>query len=122
MRKLIFMTVFGTLTGYSQQETSTYAYGHNGIELIAKNKTKTIIISTFNSKPTIKEDIAQKVFERYLNDDLSAQKTIQIETDTAKVSGYCTIRTKNNLTALDFYYEKVIWDNGEIEIYKHKKM
>lgn len=116
------MAVFGTLTCYSQEETSTYAYGHNGIELIAKNKTKTIIISTFNSKPTIKEDIAQKVFERYLNDNLSTRETIQIETDTAKVTGYCKIQTKNNLTALDFYYEKVIWDNGHTEIYKNKEM
>ena len=98
----------------------TYRYGHDGIELVSQSKKETIIVSTYNSKMNIREDIAHKVYVMYLADKIVTNKIITINGIDATVTGKCIIRKKNNLTVVDFYYETIQWCSGLLEIYKKK--
>ena len=120
MNKLFMLLLLATSIVFSQQNNtvSTYKYGHNGMELIVKSKSKTIIVSTFNSKKNIKDEIAQKVYESFMKNEFINNQSITISGDNAVVSGTCKITNKGKTTAISFYYEKIEWNSGEIEIYK----
>ena len=91
-------------------------------ELVAKTKNETIIISTFNSKMTIRRDIADKLFQLYRENRLETNKEFLVVGEIANVIGKCIIRKKDNLTVVDFYYETVLWDDGLTEIYDGKEL
>ena len=103
---------------HEEPKTQTYNFGQNGMELVARSKKGTIIVSTFNSKMTIRQDIANKIYAMYLADKLETNKKITVKGSEANVTGKCIIRKKKDLTAVDFYYEIVDWNNGLKEIYK----
>lgn len=88
------------------------------MELIVKSKNETIVISTFNSKKAIKDEIAQKVYDYFKNSQLNSGDTICILGNDAKVTGKCIVVRKEKLTTINFYYEKVEWNNGLTEMYK----
>lgn len=100
---------------------TTYKYGHNGMELIVTSKKETIIVSTFNSKLELKEEIANKVYNYYKNNKknncLFAGDILIIDGDNAKVTGKCLVTKKGKLTAVEFYYEKIEWNSGLTELY-----
>ena len=96
----------------------TYGFGHDGMELVALTKKETVIISTFNSKMNIRQDIASKVYAMYLDNKIVNNKKLTINGNDATVTGKCIIRKKNNLTVVDFYYETILWCSGVMEIYK----
>jgi hypothetical protein len=101
------------------KKTTTYKYGHNGMELIVTSKKETIIISTFNSKLELKEDIAAKVYKYYKdNDCLTNGDILTINGIDAKVTGKCLVTKKGKLTAVEFYYEKIEWNTGLTELFK----
>lgn len=114
---LLFFLFIGQLS-FCQISLSTYKYGYNGMELIIKKKTETIIVSTYNSKKEIKDEIAQKVYEYFKELPLASGEIISIISDKAKVTGKCFIQKKGNLTTLNFHYEKVEWNSGLTELYK----
>ncbi len=95
-----------------------YNYGQNGMELVAHSKKGVIIVSTFNSKMTIRQDIAKKLYDLYLANKLVNNKKITVLGCDAEVTGKCVIRKKNSLTAIDFFYEEVNWYSGLKEVYK----
>lgn len=104
------------------KKITTYKYGHNGMELIVTSTKETIIISTFNSKLELKEDIAKKVYNYYKsnNDDsclLSSGDSVIIDGNIARVTGKCLVTKKGKLTAVEFYYEKIEWNSGLTELY-----
>lgn len=102
--------------------TKTYRYGYNGMELIANTPKETIIISTFNSKLNLKEDIAQRIFQYYwdnLRKTANEPLTITIEGQQAKVTGKCIITKRGKLTTVEFHYEKVEWPDGITELYRN---
>lgn len=99
-------------------KVESYSFGQNGMEIIAKSKQSMVIVSTFNAKMTIREEIARKVYDLYAQNKLENNKKYTIAGKEANVTGNCIIRKKNNLIAVDFYYEKVEWYSGLIEIYK----
>ena len=99
---------------------ATYSFGHNGMEFVAREGKQMIIVSTFNSKMTIRQDIAYKLYQLYANNNLIAAEKTTICGDEADVTGKCTIRKKDNLVSIDFYYELVEWKTGFKEIYKKK--
>ena len=103
-----------------KQKVETYAFGHDGMELVARTKKETVIVSTFNSKMNIRQDIASKVYSMYLDNRIVTNKTLTIDGNDATVTGKCIIRKKNNLTVVDFYYETILWCSGVMEIYKKK--
>ena len=124
MKKLILFSLLISFTGFSQikNKISTYKFGQNGTELVAKTKNETIIISTFNSKMTIRRDIADKLFQLYRENRLETNKEFLVVGEIANVIGKCIIRKKDNLTVVDFYYETVLWDDGLTEVYDGKEL
>ena len=122
MRIITILLLFISQFTFSQekQKVETYAFGHDGMELVARTKKETVIVSTFNSKMNIRQDIASKVYSMYLDNKIATNKTVTINGDDATVTGKCIIRKKKNLTVVDFYYETVLWSSGLMEIYKKK--
>ncbi len=120
MKKTIFSLLIMTCFAFSSEEpkVTTYSHGHNGMEYVARNKNGTVIISTFNSKITIRQEIATKIYRMYLDHKLQSDQKVTVFGDEADVTGRCVIRKKDNLTAVDFYYESVSWCSGKKEIYK----
>ncbi|MGL2963215.1 hypothetical protein ACSVH2_05290 [Flavobacterium sp. RSB2_4_14] len=120
MKKLILSLSILSCLAFSNEEpkVTTYSYGHNGMEYVARSKNGTVIISTFNSKMTIRQDIASKIYEMYLEHKLENNKKTTVFGTEADVTGKCIIRKKDNLTTVDFYYETVEWCTGVTEIYK----
>ena len=88
------------------------------MELIARSPSGTVIISTFNSKMTIRQDIARKIYDLYKDHKITGNTRLTVYGKEAKVIGKCYIKTKNNLTSVEFYYEKVSWNNGLVEVYE----
>lgn len=111
------MTCFA-FSDNEEPKVTTYSYGHNGMEYVARNKNGTVIISTFNSKMTIRQEIAYKIYDMYLDKKLENETKVTVYGDEADVTGRCVIRKKDNLTAVDFYYESVSWCSGQKEIFK----
>ena len=120
MKKLILSILLLTQIAFAQEKKKieTYSFGQNGMELIAKSSKDVVIISTFNAKMNIREEIARKVYSLYAENKLETNKKYTISGNEASVTGKCVIRKKNNLIAIDFYYEKIEWYSGLIEIYK----
>lgn len=120
MRITTFCLLFISQLTFSQekQKVETYEFGHDGMELVARSKKETVIISTFNSKTNLRKDIAHKVYAMYLANKIATNKTLTVSGIDATVTGKCIIRKKKNLTIVDFYYETVLWCSGVMEIYK----
>ena len=120
MKKMLFSLLIVTCFAFSKGEPTveTYNYGQNGMELVARSKKGIIIVSTFNSKMTIRQDIARKLYDLYLANKLHNNKIITVDGADADVTGKCVIRKKNSLTAINFYYEEVDWNSGLKEVYK----
>lgn len=120
MRYSLLILLFAAQFSFSQQEVkvSTYKYGYNGMELIVKSKSETVIVSTYNSKKAIKDEIAQKVYDHFKNNSIKTGDTISIAGNDALVTGKCFITKKGKLTSLNFYYETVEWKSGLTEVYK----
>ena len=106
---------------FAQEENKivTYNYGKNGLELIVKQDDgTTILISTYNSRPAIKDEIALHVLEYFDEKKPSSGSKIKVEAATAVVDGTIKIVYKDKLTAIDFYYESVNWFKKRItEVY-----
>ena len=122
MKKVFLCFLVITCFAFSNEnpKVTTYSYGHNGMEYIAKNINGTIIISTFNAKMNIRQDIATKIYLMYIDNQLETNKKITVCGNEAEVIGKCVITKKDKLTAVDFYYETINWSSGEKEIFKKK--
>lgn len=120
MKKVLVGLLIVTCFAFSKGEPKieTYNFGQDGMELVARSKKGVVIVSTFNSKMTIRQEIARKIYDLYVANKLQTNKKITVEGSEADVTGKCVIRKKNTLTAVDFYYEVVQWDSGLKEIYK----
>jgi uncharacterized protein YajQ (UPF0234 family) len=118
----IFLTcmLFVSQFAMSQQtqKVESYKYGCNGMELIANSKKGTVIVSTFNSKTQIRQEIAQKIYALFLQNKIKSNTSVTVKGDNANVIGKCVIRKKDTLTTVNFYYEKVCWYSGLTEIYR----
>lgn len=118
MKKLLLLLLLVTTFSFCQKGTiSKYKYGQNGIELVVKSKSETVVVSTFNSKKEIKNTIAEKVYDSYYENHFKNNEKLTIEIDSAKVIGSCKLQKKGKLTVLNFYYEKIEWKNGLVEEY-----
>ena len=104
-----------------EKKIETYQFGHDGIELIVKLEKSSVIISTFNAKMSIKHEIAQKIYAMHKEGLLKDKETHIIKGDEAIVTGYCTIKKVDNLTSIEFHYDKVDWNSGLTELYAKSK-
>lgn len=120
MKKVLFGLLIVSCLGFSfgEPRIETYNYGQNGMELVARSSKGVVIVSTYNSKMTIRQEIARKVYDLYIANKLQNNKKITVDGSEADVTGKCIIRKRNNLTAVDFYYEVVYWNSGLKEVYK----
>ena len=129
MKKLFYLSILLVAQfGFSQSknestksdsQSATYDRGINGIEFIIPSEAGTIVVSTFNAKPMIKNNIAQKVFTYYKNNaSLASGDTIRIVGADADVTGKLFVEKKGKLTSLNFHYEKIDWKSGLVEVYK----
>ena len=113
---IIFIFILVAQISFSQKgKKEFYKNGQNGIELISQSKSGTVVISTYNAKMTIKDEIAQNFYQKYLKNELKTDATTVIIGKTAKVTGKCKIFKKAKLTSVNFYYEKIEWASGLIE-------
>lgn len=119
----MLLATFQLTVAQTNKKVTTYKYGHNGMELIVTSKKETIIISTFNSKLELKEDIAEKVYNYYKDykedECLTKDHILTINGVDAKVTGKCLVTKKGKLVAIEFYYEKIEWNTGLTELYKN---
>lgn len=107
------------LTQAQAKKIEYYANGQNGIELISKSKFGlTVIISTYNAKLKLKEEVAKLFYERYQKNNNINDSVIKIKTKEALVIGKCKISKKAKVSNVDFYYQRIEWNNGLIEEYK----
>jgi len=119
MKKIVFcLLLTGASYAQSTPKISSYKYGYNGMELIASCKKGTVIVSTFNAKKQIKEEIAEKVYSLFVANKIRNNISITIEGKEAHVTGKCKILKKGTLTTVNFYYEKIFWFSGLTEIYR----
>lgn len=102
---------------YCQTKSSPikYKYGENGIELIAKDNFETIVVSTFKSKLSIKDEIAEKIYAFYKQNKNKKKAILSIDGSKAKITGIYTVKKNGKLVAVDFKYEKIEWENGLVE-------
>ena len=112
---------FNLVKKKKKNEIKTYNYGHNSIEIISKQKDSTIIVSTYNAKMDIRKEIAQEILNLYLDKKLKNNKSQIIIGKEASITGDCIITQKGTLTSIEFYYEKVDWNNGLTEYYANPK-
>ncbi|HRE77314.1 MAG TPA: hypothetical protein PLL09_05760 [Flavobacterium sp.] len=117
MKNLLFLVIFTCNLSYAQKMPVAYQHGQNSMELIAKTKTGTVVVSTFNAKMTIRQDIAQKIFSLYQQNKIKHNAVVTVLGKEAKVVGKCFIKKKHNLTSIEFYYDKVFWHNGMVEVH-----
>jgi hypothetical protein len=120
MKKVLIGLLIVTCFAFSKGDPTveTYNYGQDGMELVARSKKGVVIVSTYNSKMTIRQEIARKIYDLYLANKIQNNKKITVDGSEADVTGKCVIRKKNTLTAVDFYYEEVNWNSGLKEVYK----
>ena len=120
MDKFIIVLLFAFQISYSQDvpKASTYKYGHDGMELIINNTAETIIVSTFNSKTTIKKEIAEKIYDLFRYSTLCTGDILTVLGKDAKVIGRFELKKKGRLTSINFYYQTIEWNSGLKETYK----
>jgi hypothetical protein len=95
-----------------------YQNGQNGIELIVKINEKTLIISTYDSKPSLKEEVALLLFNLYKDKIIKNDTIIKLRLEKSFVSGHCKLNITDSFTNLSFYFEKIDWFNGRTEIHQ----
>ncbi|WP_396150107.1 hypothetical protein [Flavobacterium sp.] len=117
MKYLLFLVLISTQLAFTQETILTYQHGQNGMELIANTKTGTMVVSTFNAKMTIRQDIAYKLYTLYQQNRIKHNAVVTVLGKEAKVIGKCFIKKKHNLTSIEFYYDKVFWHNGIVEVH-----
>ncbi len=120
LKKIALILLLYSCYAFSTEDPKVIVYNHgqNGMELVAKSKNGTIIISTFNAKMTIRQDIARKIYDLYKSTPIESNSKIKVKGEEACVTGKCVIRKKKDLVVIDFYYQTVEWNSGQIEIYK----
>jgi hypothetical protein len=118
MKKIIFLALLATNAIFAQQKTKpvTYKHGQNGIEFIVKNSDGMVVVSTFNAKVTIKDEIAEKVYALYQTKKVKPNQVVTIVGKNATVTGRFAVEKKDKLTSVDFIYERVEWNSGLVEV------
>lgn len=112
MKKNLFILLFFVSSLYAQknEEIKQYNYGKNGIEVIIREPSgKTIIISTFNARPSIKDEVALEVLRYFDEKHPTNGERIKIEIKEASVEGVFKVIYKDNLIAIEFHYETIVW-------------
>ena len=116
---LVLFTFVLQVAKAQSKKIEFYKNGQNGIEIISKSKKGiTIIISTYNAKLNIKNEVAQKFLEYYIKNNNISDSIIKLKVKDALVIGKCKLAKKDKVTNAGFYYQRVEWKDGLIEEYQ----
>lgn len=105
---------------YSQQKVVyyNYGYGYDGMEKIGKVADSTLVYSNFQARPEIRAEVADSVLSKYKK---LKEGPLVINVKSAKVIGVLKIIRQERLILINYYYERIEYTNGLIEIYKKPK-
>ena len=113
--KILFLLI--TTFVYSQQKVVyyNYGYGYDGMEKMAKVKDSTLVYSNFQARPEIRVEVADSVLSKYRK---LKEGPLVIKIKSAKIIGNLKIIKSDNLILINYYYERIEYTNGLVEIYK----
>jgi hypothetical protein len=113
--KILFL--FITTFVYSQQKVVyyNYGYGYDGMEKMAKVKDSTLVYSNFNARPEIRAEVADSILIKYRN---LKEGVLVVKIKSAKIIGTLKIIKRERLILVNYYYERIEYLNGLVEIYK----
>ena len=117
MRFSIIFLLFTTLA--FGQKVVYYNYGYEGIERFGNWNDSTLIYSNHKAKPTIRLEVCDSIVKRYIYKKPLPSKLV-LKIKKATVHGKLIKIKKPNLIHLEFYYEKVVWNDSITEIYVPK--
>jgi hypothetical protein len=119
MKKTSILLLFWFITAfvYSQQKVEYYNYGYDGIESISnvRGSDSMVVYSNYKSRPLIRTEVCDSVLRNYRK---LKNGTYIVNIKNAKVIGRLEIVRKHNLVSINYYYDRVEYSNGLIEIYK----
>ena len=105
-------------TSEKESNIEYYRTGQNGIELIARKNNLTIVVSTYDSRPVLKEAAAQYIYEKFDRGEINKDTVLTFELPDAVVTGLCKVQLSKKITNLGFYFQKIYWKNGLTEIHQ----
>lgn len=111
--RLLFLLM--TTFVYSQQKIEYYNYGYDGMEKIGRVSDSMVVYSNYKSRPLIREEVCDSILDNYRK---LKNGSLVIKIKSATVFGRLEIIRKHKLIAVNYYYEKVEYTNGLVEIYK----
>ena len=112
---LLFLLI--TTFVYSQKKVEYYNYGYDGMESIGnvRGSDSMLIYSNYKSRPLIRREVCDSVLKNYKK---LKNGTYIVNIKNTKVIGRLEIVRKHNLVSISYYYERVEYSNGLIEIYR----
>lgn len=112
---LLFLLI--TTFVYSQKKVEYYNYGYDGMESIGnvRGSDSMLIYSNYKSRPLIRREVCDSILKNYKK---LKNGTYIVNIKNTKVIGRLEIVRKHNLVSISYYYERVEYSNGLIEIYR----
>ena len=117
MKKISLLFLLITSFVYSQHKVEYYNYGYDGMESISrvKGSDSMVVYSNYKSRPLIRREVCDSVLKNYKK---LKNGTYIVNIKNTKVIGRLEIVRKHNLVSISYYYERVEYSNGLIEIYR----
>ena len=119
MKKTSILLLFWFITAfvYSQKKVEYYNNGYDGMESVSnvRGSDSMVIYSNYKSRPLIRREVCDTILRNYRK--LKNGPYI-VNIKDAKVIGRLEIVRKHNLVSIKYFYERVEYSNGLIEIYR----
>ena len=96
------------------QKVEYYKYGYEGIERFGKWNDSTLIYSHHKAKATIRLEVCDTIIKRYIHKK-ALPNNLVLKTKKAIVYGKLVTVKKDKLIHLEFFYEKVVWNDSITE-------
>jgi len=112
---LLFLLI--TAFVYSQKKVEYYNHGYDGMESVSnvRGSDSMVVYSNYKSRPLIRREVCDSVLRNYRK---LKNGSYIVNIKTAKVIGRLEIVRKHNLVSIKYFYERVEYSNGLIEVYK----
>ena len=119
MKKTSILLLFWFITAfvYSQKKVEYYNHGYDGMESISnvRGSDSMVIYSNYKSRPLIRREVCDSVLRNYRK---LKNGPYLVNIKDAKVTGRLEIVRKHNLVSIKYFYERVEYSDGLIEIYR----
>jgi hypothetical protein len=120
MKKTSILFLLITTFVYSQQKVKyyNYDYGYDGMEKIGKVGDSTLVYSNFQARPEIRAEVGDSVLIKYRK---LKEGPLVIKIKSAKIIGRLKLIKQDRLILVNYYYDRIEYTNGLVEIYKKPK-